>query len=179
MEEYLTVKEVAEQIQKSEETVKRWLRSGKFPNAFKESDKLGWKIPLEDVQGLETTNFISSHLNEQMSEIYRSQPLHNENSKELVSLAYQAVTMTSPTDTIINLLNYIGIRRTLEILLIMSQSPKKVKNPEGFIRKAISKGWSPSTLPIKKERNIARVESSKIPEYKPSAVPFYNWLEED
>jgi hypothetical protein len=59
----------------------------------------------------------------------------------------------------------------------MSQSPKKVKNPEGFIRKAISKGWTPTTLPIKKERNVARVQSEKS-EYR-RQVPFYNWLEED
>jgi IS30 family transposase len=177
VDNFLTVKAVAKRLNKSEETIKRWLRSGEFANAFKESDKLGWKIPLEDVQGVETSNCISPHLNEEMTEMYSSQALHNENSKELVSLAYQAVTMTSPTDTIINLLNYIGIKRTLEILLIMSQSPKKVKNPEGFIRKAISKGWTPTTLPIKKERNVARVQSEKS-EYR-RQVPFYNWLEED
>ena len=35
MEDIHTVKEVAEILQKSEETVKRWLRSGRFPNAYK------------------------------------------------------------------------------------------------------------------------------------------------
>ncbi|MEC1376508.1 helix-turn-helix domain-containing protein [Heyndrickxia oleronia] len=178
MEKLLTVKEVAERLNKSEETIKRWLRLGKFANAFKESDKKGWQIPHEDVQVLETTRSISPHLDEQMSNLYISQPPRNEDSKELVSMAYQAVTMTSPTDTIINLLNYIGIRRTLEILLIMSQSPNRVKNPEGFIRKAISKGWTPTTLPIKRERNIARVRSNQS-EYRQQTVPFYNWLEED
>jgi predicted site-specific integrase-resolvase len=39
----LSVKEFAQRINKSEETVKRWIRSGKIPNARKESDKKGWR----------------------------------------------------------------------------------------------------------------------------------------
>ncbi|MGG3527745.1 helix-turn-helix domain-containing protein [Bacillus pseudomycoides] len=43
-----TVKEMATALGKHEETIKRWLRSGKFPNAFRNSDKQGWKIPESD-----------------------------------------------------------------------------------------------------------------------------------
>lgn len=42
------VKEMATALGKHEETIKRWLRSGKFPNAFRNSDKQGWKIPESD-----------------------------------------------------------------------------------------------------------------------------------
>ncbi|WP_257143364.1 helix-turn-helix domain-containing protein [Bacillus cereus] len=44
-----TVKELALTLQKHEETIKRWLRSGKFPNAFCNSDKKGWRIPESDL----------------------------------------------------------------------------------------------------------------------------------
>ncbi|PEI96418.1 hypothetical protein CN679_01395 [Bacillus pseudomycoides] len=43
-----TVKEMATALGKHEETIKRWLRSGKFPNAFRNSDKQRWKIPESD-----------------------------------------------------------------------------------------------------------------------------------
>ncbi|AVK96795.1 helix-turn-helix domain-containing protein [Lysinibacillus sphaericus] len=38
MKEY-KVKEVADLLDKHEETIKRWIRSGKFPNAYRNSDK--------------------------------------------------------------------------------------------------------------------------------------------
>ncbi|ENQ3079348.1 helix-turn-helix domain-containing protein [Bacillus sp. WLY-B-L8] len=38
MKEY-TVKEVASLLKKHEETIKRWLRAYKFPNAFCKTDK--------------------------------------------------------------------------------------------------------------------------------------------
>lgn len=177
MNKFLSVREVSERLQKSEETIKRWIRSGRFPNAFKENDKQGWRIPEEDVQTLITVNQKLPIKESKPLEQKPIHPTHDEHSKELVLLAYQAVTMTSPTESMINLLSHIGIKRTLEILLIMQQSPNKVKNPEGFIKKAISQGWTPSTLPIKKERNIARIQSNTSIEYK-SSIPFYNWLEE-
>ena len=58
---------------------------------------------------------------------------------ELVKLAYQAVTLTFPTDEMLSILSVVGIKRTLEILLIMEQTPPKVKNPGEFIKKAIRK----------------------------------------
>ncbi|MFF2498535.1 hypothetical protein [Peribacillus sp. NPDC058075] len=48
---HYSVKEVAILINKSEETVRRWLRKGDvFPNAHNNSDKEGWKIPAADIQ---------------------------------------------------------------------------------------------------------------------------------
>lgn len=99
------------------------------------------------------------------------------------------VTLTSPTDEILSILSVVGIKRTLEILLIMQQSPTKVKNPDGCIRKAIRENWSPTSIPIKLpkksskrlydltqqkfENNLTQVNNQQS---KP--VPFYNWLEE-
>ncbi|MBA2874158.1 hypothetical protein HNR31_000928 [Anoxybacillus caldiproteolyticus] len=50
--------------------------------------------------------------------------------KELVKLMYEAVTLTSPTDEVLSILSAVGIKRTLEILLIMTQSATKVKSPD-------------------------------------------------
>lgn len=179
MNNFLSVREVAEMLQKSEETIKRWIRTGKFPNALKESDKQGWQIPEQDIHTLLIENHDSPIKVNKALEQEPLYPIHDEHSKELVLLAYQAVTMTSPTQTMINILSHIGIKRTLEILLTMQQSPNKVKNPEGFIKKAISKGWTPSTLPIKKERNFARIQRTTSPENEQRSIPFYNWLEQD
>lgn len=173
----LTVREVAEITQKSEETVKRWLRAGKFPNAYKSTDKEGWRIPQSDVQSLFITNNNKSLIRENLKENQVIPTPQNDEIKELVSLAYQAVTMSNPSEYIIDILEQTGLKRTLEILLIMRQSPNKVKNPEGFIKKAIDKGWTPNTLPIKNNRLIDTIQSS-IRSDERSTVPFYNWLEE-
>jgi predicted site-specific integrase-resolvase len=44
-----TVKEVAEIVEKHEGIIKRWLRSGEFPNSFRNSDKEGWRIQESDL----------------------------------------------------------------------------------------------------------------------------------
>lgn len=38
-----TVKEVAKLVGKHEETIKRWIRSGKLPHSYRNSDKEGWR----------------------------------------------------------------------------------------------------------------------------------------
>ncbi|MGE8037743.1 helix-turn-helix domain-containing protein [Lysinibacillus sp. NPDC093692] len=48
MKEY-KVKEVADLLGKHEETIKRWIRSGKFPNAYRNSDKEGWRVIESDL----------------------------------------------------------------------------------------------------------------------------------
>jgi hypothetical protein len=166
--------EAAQLFNKSEETIKRWLRSGKFPNAVKENDKKGWQIPTSDLDLFQS----SKKSNHQSSPPSRDSTLEfHQNDRELVILAYEAVTMTSPTEELIGYLSYVGIKRTLEILLTMQQSPTPVKNPIGFIKKAITQGWTPTTLPIKKERKIVRkMKISDDQRNKP--IPFYNWLEE-
>ena len=136
-----TVKEMANALGKHEETIKRWLRSGKFPNAFCNSDKQGWKIPESDLvhikQGI---GFVKE-------DSQKSPPVAQQevDERDLVKLAYEAVTLISPTEEILTILSVVGIKRTLEILLIMQQSATKVKKPDGFIKKAIRENWGPTT----------------------------------
>jgi excisionase family DNA binding protein len=150
MKEY-TVKEIADLLDKHEETIKRWIRSGKLPNSYRNSDKEGWRIVESDLLNLNKT--ISVNKNEQDNNDVKSEA----DESDLVKLAYQAITLTSPPNKILFVLSVVGIKRTLEILLIMQQSTTKVKNPDGFIRKAIREGWTPTSTPIK----LARREPSK------------------
>lgn len=180
-----TVKEMATALGKHEETIKRWLRSGKFPNAFRNSDKQGWKIPESDLvhikQGI---GFVKE-------DSQKSPPVEQQevDERDLVKLAYEAVTLTSPTKEILTLLSVVGIKRTLEILLIMQQSATKVKKPDGFIKKAIREDWSPTTVPVKiskkkskhiynlTQQDYEAMENQKQHDYQPK-VPLFNWLEE-
>lgn len=180
LKEY-TVKEVSSLLGKHEETIKRWIRSGKLPNSHRNSDKEGWRIPEEDLKYLEKN--VKSKLSEEKCETN-----NNENEeRDLVKLAYEAVTLTSPSEEILTILTVVGIKRTLEILLIMQQSVSKVKNPDGFIKKAIRENWSPSTVPVKKPKHKKIYELSqqdydnlkmKQDNEHTGTVPFYNWLED-
>lgn len=134
---------MSELLGKHEETIKRWIRSGKFPNSYRNSDKEGWRIIESDL--LKLKNVVPINKTEQQVEELKS----DVDESELVKLAYQAVTLSSPKNEILSILSVVGIKCTLEILLIMQQSPTKVKNPEGFIRKAIRENLSPTTIPIK------------------------------
>ncbi|MBD8027867.1 helix-turn-helix domain-containing protein [Ureibacillus sp. Re31] len=181
MREY-TVKEVADLIGKHEETVKRWIRAGKLPNSYRNSDKEGWRILESDL--LQLNNVISINSTEQQEDEISS----SSDELELVKLAYEAVTLTSPTDEILSILSVVGIKRTLEILLIMQQSASKVKNPDGFIRKAIRENWSPTSTPIKMPRKQSKrvyelsqneyQEQFNAVENQQPKIPFYNWLED-
>lgn len=183
MKEY-TVKEVADLFGKHEETIKRWIRMGKLPNSYRNSDKEGWRIIESDLLNLE--NVITINQTKQEKDDSKSEA----NEKELVKLAYQAVTISSPTDEILSILTFVGIKRTLELLLIMQQSATKVKNPDGFLRKAIRENWSPSSTPIKlpkkKSQHLYDLSQqdfdkgvNKLDNQQPSKIPFYNWLEEE
>lgn len=146
-----TVKEVSTLLGKSEETVKRWIRSGKLPNSAKNSDKEGWRILETDLLQLKLGNRLN---------LAESKPdlKNDDEEKTLVTIAFEAVTLTTPTEEIVAILSLIGIKRTLEILLIMQQSPTKVKNPLGFIKRAIRENWTSSTLPQKLNRRWQNIE---------------------
>lgn len=181
MKEY-SVREVALLLNKHEETIKRWIRAGKFPNGYIRSDKEGWRIPEVDLKAL---GYIDNA--EAMEGMESVEQLTDE--VELINLAYQAVTLTTPTTEILDILSAVGIKRTLEVLLIMNQSATKVKNPEGFIKKSIQENWSSNTIPIKmlkrKSKYIFELTQQDYEgkneckvERKINRVPFYNWLEE-
>ncbi|OFD47712.1 helix-turn-helix domain-containing protein [Bacillus mycoides] len=180
-----TVKEMATALGKHEETIKRWLRSGKFPNAFRNSDKQGWKIPESDLV------YIKQGIGFVKGDSRKSPPVAQQEVDEwnLVKLAYEAVTLISPTEEIFTILSDVGIKRTLEILLIMQQSATKVKNPDGFIKKAIRENWSPTTVPVKlSKKQSKRIYDLTQQDYEAmwnqkkhefqSKVPLFNWLEE-
>ncbi|QED46777.1 helix-turn-helix domain-containing protein [Cytobacillus dafuensis] len=182
MKEY-TVKEVADLLGKHEETIKRWIRSGKLPNSYRNSDKEGWRIIESDLLSLNKA--IPVNKPGQDNDDVKLEA----DESELVKLAYQAVTLTTPSDEVLSILSFVGIKRTLEILLIMQQSTTKAKNPDGFIRKAIRENWTPTSTLIK----LARRDRNKrvydltpqefngrfgTEENQVSRVPFYNWLEE-
>ncbi|WHP40540.1 hypothetical protein QIX46_18630 [Lysinibacillus boronitolerans] len=40
---------LADLLDKHEETIKRWIQSGKFPNAYRNSDKEGWRVLESDL----------------------------------------------------------------------------------------------------------------------------------
>ncbi|WP_411740098.1 helix-turn-helix domain-containing protein [Peribacillus sp. S4] len=185
----LTVSQVASRLGKSGETIRRWLRTGKqFPNAFKNSDVQGWRVPENDLTYM---NFKQAP--PQSPSVPSTNVIHHENNqhnRDLVILAFKAVALTSPSEDMVALLSHVGIQRILEVLLIMQQSPKKVRNVEGFIKKAIEENWKPDAVPIKLQRNQGKklydlsqdeflqiVNKNENP--APSNVPFYNWLEED
>ncbi|MES5844489.1 MULTISPECIES: helix-turn-helix domain-containing protein [unclassified Bacillus cereus group] len=180
-----TVRELALDLKKHEETIKRWLRSGKFPNAFRNSDKEGWRIPAGDVEYIKQEPRFAKENFHQSQEVERKKVAE----LELVKLAYEAVTLASPTQELLILLSVVGIKRTLEILLIMQQSTTKVKNPDGFIKKAIRENWSPTTIPIKLSKKQSKhlydltqqdyeaMGNQKQHEYQ-SKVSIFNWLEE-
>jgi excisionase family DNA binding protein len=183
LKEY-TVKEAADLVGKHEETIKRWVRSGKLPNSYRNSDKEGWRIIESDLLSLNKA--IPVNKPGQDNGDVKSEA----DESEVVKLAYQVVTLTSPSDEVLSVLSVVGIKRTLEILLIMQQSTTKVKNPDGFIRKAIRENWTPTSTPIKLSRrekskgvyDLTQQEfeerfSGEQSETAPK-FPLYNWLEE-
>jgi excisionase family DNA binding protein len=54
MEERMyTVKEAAERLRASEDTIRRWLRAGKLRGAMPGGTKLGYRIPASEVERVE------------------------------------------------------------------------------------------------------------------------------
>jgi hypothetical protein len=129
----VSVKEMAQHFGKNEETIKRWIRSGKFPGAHKNSDKEGWKIPLKDLVSLANPLLLQS--------LDAAKPT-NSNEHEWVKLAYEAVLLSSPSEEMVSILSFIGIKRTLEVLRMVRNKPNAEENPEPWIKQAITEGWS-------------------------------------
>ncbi|MFE3974563.1 MULTISPECIES: DNA-binding protein [unclassified Peribacillus] len=171
------------------------VRSGEqFPNAFKDSDVQGWHIPENDLtyNKFKRAHPVQSPVKSQSPSVPYTNVIHQEinQNRDLVTLAYKAVTLTSPTEDMVALLSQVGIQRCMEVLLILQQSRLKVRNVEGFIKKAIRDNWSTDTVPIKIPRSqskklyeLTQDEYSQIVNNKENPaqdhVPFYNWLEED
>lgn len=73
--------------------------------------------------------------------------------RTLIHFVYQTATLTTPSAEVVDILLRQPPERILEILLVMRQSPRPVKSPSNFIRRAISEGWTPETMPMKINRS--------------------------
>ena len=88
---------MADLLGKHEETIKRWIRSGKFPNAYRKSDKEGWRV-IE-------TNLMKLNKVIPVSEVEQKSIIKSEvDETEIVKLAYQTVTLTLPSDEMLSIL---------------------------------------------------------------------------
>lgn len=188
--EFYSVKDVARKIKKNEETVKRWLRNEKkkselFPNAYKNSDKEGWRIPQSDMETVQ----LSQQTSNENTPYHQSHQDIQEDIEKLIILAYQAVTLSHPPKELVSLFVPEGIGRTLECLLVMQQSPTKVKNPVAFLKKCVTLGWTPETTAVKMPRKKGKrlydltqnddfYQQTAPSNQNTRPIPFYNWLEE-
>lgn len=77
-----------------------------------------------------------------------------------IATAYQIATLTYPSFEVIELLKPIPFERVLELLLIMRQSPRPVKSPLNFLKRAIQENWSPETMPEKVNRHMEYLEEN-------------------
>lgn len=75
-----------------------------------------------------------------------------------IDQAFRIATLTEPTDEIRSLLRALEFERVLELLLMLRQSPKKVLNPAGFLRRAIQESWTPGQQPQKLDRRLENTE---------------------
>lgn len=72
--------------------------------------------------------------------------------EDVLILAYQIATLTSPDPEVFELLLPLPLVRSLELLLLIRQSPKPVKSPINFLRRAIEDGWTSETIPQRIDR---------------------------
>lgn len=80
------------------------------------------------------------------------------NKGEAIDQAFRIATLTEPTDEIRSLLRPLEFERVLELLLMLRMSSKPVRNPAGFLRRAVQEGWVPGQLPEKVDRKLENAE---------------------
>ena len=175
MEKYFSVKEVAALLgYKNGETIKRKIKAGMFPGAIQNSRKEGWRIPSSDV-----AVFSGSSLTK-VQDKKKSSPV-DYNRSELVKLAYQVATLTSPSKEVQEVLASLSLERALEICLIIRQQTKPIDEPYKFIKAAVTKKWVPDPITNEKEKRLVELTQREVDlnKHQTKELPFYNWLEED
>lgn len=100
------------------------------------------------------------------------------NKRQAIIMVYQIATMTYPSPEIINLLCDYPFERCLEVLLVLRQSPNKVKAPERFIKRALEEGWTSATTPRNVKCKSAAQNENRQGDQERVVFPFYNWLED-
>ena len=99
-----------------------------FPKAFQNSRKEGWKIPVSDVAALTGSSLIKvQDKKKALSSDY--------NKSELVKLAYQVTTLTSPPEEVHKVLTSLPLERVLEICLIIRHKVDLLMNPTSLSRR--------------------------------------------
>ncbi|MFJ7817396.1 helix-turn-helix transcriptional regulator [Bacillus toyonensis] len=178
MEKFFSVKEVAALLgYKNEETIKRKLKDGLFPNAFQNSRKEGWKIPASDVATL-----AGSSLKKVQRENKSS--FTDYNKFELVKLAYQIATLTSPPEGVRKALTSLPLEHALKICLILRQQSRPIDDPFKFVKAAITKKWTPDPITYEKKKSLVDFtqrdfEGFGLKEQRTGKIPLYNWLEQE
>ncbi|OUA63049.1 hypothetical protein [Bacillus thuringiensis] len=178
MEKCFTVKEVAALMgYKNEETIKRKIKDGMFPKAFQNSRKEGWKIPASDVAALTGSSLIKvQDKKKAISSDY--------NKSELVKLAYQVTTLTSPPEEVHKVLTSLPLERVLEICLIIRQQSRPIDEPYKFVKAAKTKNWMPDPIIDEEKKRLVDLtqrdyESLALKEQRTRTIPLYNWLEQE
>lgn len=177
MEKCFSVKEVTVLLgYKNEETVKRKIKAGMFPNAFQNSRKEGWKIPASDITAV--TGSSPKHTHNKVASTSTDC-----NKSELVKLAYQVATLTSPPEEVHEVLTSLPLDRALEICLIMRQQTSHIVDPYKFVKAAITKKWTPDPITHEAKQSLIHFtqrdyDEARLREQQVEKVPFYNWLEQ-
>ncbi|OES45122.1 hypothetical protein [Domibacillus iocasae] len=176
MEKYFSVKETAALLgYKNEETIKRKIKDGMFPNAFQNSRKQGWKIPAGDIAAV--TGSSPKNIQNKLSS-----PSTDCNKSELVKLAYQVATLTSPPEEVHEVLASLPLEHALEICLIIRQQNRNLIDPYKFIKAAITKKWTPDPITPEAKQSVIHFtqrdyDEIKLREQGIEKPDFYNWLE--
>lgn len=66
------------------------------------------------------------------------------NKSDAIDQAYRIATLEEPSEEVRELLYAQTFERALELLLVLRQA-NKVRNVEGFLRRAVQEGWTPQT----------------------------------
>lgn len=93
--------------------------------------------------------------------------------KEAISLAYEIATLATISDDLLEELVQLDFMRVLEVLLILRQSPNRIKAPANFIRSAIRNGWKPGAAPEQRIGEQKTEKTSMIDRYE----SFYRMVE--
>lgn len=76
---------------------------------------------------------------------------------DLINYSYRIATLQEPTEEICRLLEGQETERIVELLLIL-RGWTNVRNPAGFLKRAIQEGWRNDTKPQKLNRKLENAE---------------------
>jgi hypothetical protein len=182
MPEILSVKQVAKIYSRSEEHVKRWCRTGKFPNAKMPYPKKGWQIPVTDVENDRGRKIMRKNVTVPLPIAPEAGNGLKDELRELVILVFQVGTLRTPTEEQINFCLSVDLKQLLEAMLVVRQSWDRINNFDSYVRDAVTQGWSARTTPKKvekKKEKVERKQSTGKPIRTEQIPDWYHKREED